>query len=90
MWRIIIRAVLIVAFGAAVLLVAGVWGETEIGVASNHLFLAGVFGTLGILVSLSYSLRKRLWKWGKLSRWLGFHEVSCAWRNRNYSPAYRS
>ncbi len=76
MWRIIIRAVLIVAFGAAVLLVAGVWGETEIGVASNHLFLAGVFGTLGILVSLSYSLRKRLWKWGKLSRWLGFHEVA--------------
>lgn len=74
MWRIIIKAVLIVAFNAAALLVTGVWGESEIGLANNHLLIAGGVGTLGILVSLSYSLRKKFWKWGKLSHWLVFHE----------------
>lgn len=76
MWRIIAKAVLIVAMGAGVFLVAGLWGETDIGFADNHLLLAGVVGTLGIVLSQSYLLRKRYWKWGKLAHWLRFHELS--------------
>ncbi len=77
MARIILRAILIVVSGAAVLLLAGVWGQNQLtAVPNSQLLLAGVTGTLLILLSLSYSLRKRFWKWGGIKKWLRFHELA--------------
>lgn len=77
MFHIIFRAILIVALGTASFLVAGIWGENQIRlISSKELLFAGVVGTFVILLSLSYSLRKRYWKWGKLQTWLLFHQVA--------------
>lgn len=73
---IILRAMSIVFVGSVIMLVAGLWGETEIGFLDVHLFRAGILGTLSILLSQVYLLRKRYWKWGKINLWLRFHELA--------------
>lgn len=77
MVKIVFKAVVIVGAGAGLLLIAGIWGENQlIPLGNKELLIAGMIGTLGILVSLTYLLRKRFWKWGNLKRWLRFHEVT--------------
>lgn len=77
MTRIILKAVFITLSGVAILLFAGIWGQNQIGGNDNQQLLwAGIAGTTGIALSLSYSLRKRYWKWGGLRVWLRFHEVA--------------
>lgn len=77
MFKIIIKAVFIVVMGTALLLAAGVWGENQlVPLGNNELLIAGIVGTMGILISLIFLLRKRYWKWGNMKNWLRFHEVS--------------
>lgn len=77
MFKIVLKAILIVTFGVGLLLVAGVWGENQlIPLGNKELLIAGIIGTMGILISLTYSLRKRYWTWGNIKNWLRFHEIT--------------
>lgn len=76
-FRIIMKAIVIVALGTMLLLIAGVWGQNQMMPISNkELLLAGVAGTSLVVLALTYSLRKRFRMWGKLNTWLRFHEVT--------------
>lgn len=77
MKKIITRVILITLLSALLLLMAGIWGKDKfINVQSTGLLVAGISGTVLILFSLSYSLRKRYWHWGKMKNWLKFHELT--------------
>ena len=77
MIKIIIKAVLIVTIGAVLLLIASIWGANQLAPWGNsELLNTGIIGTLSILVSLTYLLRKRYWKWGNIGNWLRFHEIT--------------
>ncbi|MDA8443358.1 MAG: hypothetical protein M0Z55_13445 [Peptococcaceae bacterium] len=77
MLRIIIKAVGLVTLGATLLLFAAVWGQNQATlVDSQQLLKAGILGTVLIVLSLVYSVRKKFWHRGRLSRWLQLHELA--------------
>lgn len=76
MWKIIAKATAIVSLGAFLLLVAGIWGENQMGLSGRKQLLnMGGWGTLLITLALTYSWRKRWGHWGKLRFWLRFHMI---------------
>lgn len=76
MLKIIAKAATIVSLGTIVLLSAGVWGENQMGLSGRRQLLhMGIWGTLFIVLALTYSWRKRRGRWGKLRLWLRFHMI---------------
>ncbi|MDI6880655.1 MAG: hypothetical protein QMC95_14865 [Desulfitobacteriaceae bacterium] len=76
MLKIIAKAGTIVSLGTIVLLLAGVWGENQMGLSGRRQLLhMGIWGTLFIVLALTYSWRKRWGRWGKLRLWLRFHMI---------------
>ena len=71
------RALTVTGISFTFLFAAGIWGKSRLNALGNtNLLEAGILGTVLILISLTYSLRKRYWKVGKIKIWLRAHEIT--------------